>query len=182
MLRANKVESRSKFKRPKAETGIMKNHILIVDDDSSVRSSLQKILAEGGYEVTAVADGESAQDKFAKAELLILDLNLPIQDGWDILGNVSAGYPLLPVIVVTGLADQLDERTIPGASAFLEKPIEVPALLKTIEFLLSRTPEQRLAEASRFSEPWQMPSAYAGSSERRPKTASNGFKKFRSHS
>jgi DNA-binding response OmpR family regulator len=159
----------------------MKKHILIVDDDGSVRSSLQKILADGGYDVTTVAEGESAQDKFAKADLLILDLNLPTQDGWDILGHVNSGYPLLPVIVITGLADQLDERTIPGASAFLEKPIEVPALLKTIEFLLSRTPEQRLVEASKFSEVWQAPFAHVGSTDRRSKTVSNGLKKFRSH-
>src|SRR6185437_9918863 len=121
----------------------MKKRILIIDDDASIRSSLEKILTENGYQLTVAADGDSAQSEFAQADLLILDLNLPIQDGWDILGQVSAGYPLLPVIVITGLADQLDERAIPGASAFLEKPIEVPLLLETVERLLKQSPVER---------------------------------------
>src|ERR1041385_8812000 len=87
---------------------IMKKHILVVDDDISVRTSLQKILTDADYQVTAVADGGAAEGIFEKADLLILDLNLPIQDGWDILGHVNSDYPMLPVIVITGLADQLD--------------------------------------------------------------------------
>lgn len=140
----------------------MKKRILIIDDDASIRSSLEKILAENGYDLTVAADGDSAQAQFAQADLLILDLNLPIQDGWDILGEVSAGYPLLPVIVITGLADQLDERTIPGASAFLEKPIEVPALLQTVERLLNQTAEERVATSKTFSELWQPAVRVAG--------------------
>jgi DNA-binding NtrC family response regulator len=154
----------------------MKKSILVVDDDSSVRESLQNILTGAGYEVTAATDGESAEIEFGKADLLILDLNLPIQDGWDVLGNVNSEYPLLPVIVITGLADQLDEQTIPGASAFLEKPIEVPQLLQTIERLLSQTPDERMAEASRSSELWQLPLNRAAHPERRPKP---GIRRFR---
>lgn len=135
----------------------MKKRILIIDDDASIRSSLEKILTENGFKLTAAADGDSAQSEFAQADLLILDLNLPLQDGWDILGQVNSGYPLLPVIVITGLADQLDDRTIPGASAFLEKPIEVPALLETVEMLLNRTPEERLATSRMHSDSWQRP-------------------------
>lgn len=153
----------------------MKKRILVVDDDSSVRASLQKILTGAGYDVTAAADGESAESEFPNAELLVLDLNLPIQDGWDILGRVNSDFPLLPVIVITGLADQLDERTIPGASAFLEKPIEVPRLLQTIERLLTQTPNERMEESSRFSELWQLPLSRAGHPERRPKS---GMRKF----
>lgn len=155
----------------------MKKRILVVDDDNSVRESLQKILTEVGYEVNTAADGQSAEGEFEKAELLILDLNLPIQDGWDILGQVNSNCPLLPVIVVTGLADQLDERTIPGAAAFLEKPIEVPQLLETIEHLLNQTPEERIEESSLASEPWRLPPDGGRFSERRPKP---GVRRFRS--
>jgi DNA-binding NtrC family response regulator len=158
----------------------MKKRILIVDDDISIRSSLQKILSVSGYDVLSAPDGDSAQDDFRKADLLILDLNLPIQDGWDVLGHVNAGFPLLPVIVITGMADQLDEQTIPGASAFLEKPIEVSALLRTIERLLSVTPEERLAESGDDSELWQLPSTRAKSAERRTKAGAPGLKRFKS--
>lgn len=134
----------------------MNKRILIIDDDASIRSSLQKILTASGYDLAVAADGDAAETEFGKADLLILDLNLPVQDGWDILGHVNSEHPLLPVIVITGLADQLEERTIPGASAFLEKPIEVPALLETVSRLLSQTPEERLADSQTGSEPWRL--------------------------
>lgn len=155
----------------------MKKRILIVDDDGSVRESLQKILTGADYAVTTAPDGESAEIEFGKTDLLVLDLNLPIQDGWDILGKVNSDYPLLPVIVVTGLADQLDERTIPGAAAFLEKPIEVPLLLETIERLLNQTPEERMEETSLSSESWRVGLAGVRHAERRSKP---GIRRFRS--
>jgi DNA-binding NtrC family response regulator len=158
----------------------MKKRILIIDDDASIRSSLQNILTESGYQLTAAADGDSAQTDLAKADLLILDLNLPIQDGWDILSQVNAEHPLLPVIVITGLADQLEERTIPGASAFLEKPIEVPALLETVNRLVTQTPEERLAESSSSSEPRQLPSTRIGG-ERPPKNPAHVLKRFKAY-
>jgi DNA-binding response OmpR family regulator len=155
----------------------MKKRILIVDDDISIRSSLQKILSDSGYEVSSAQDGDAARDEFRTADLLILDLNLPIQDGWDVLGHVNAGYPLLPVIVITGLADQLDEHTIPGASAFLEKPIEVSALLRTIGRLLSVPPEKRSRGDAAV---WQLPSTRSNSAERRTKAGAHGLKRFKS--
>jgi DNA-binding NtrC family response regulator len=158
----------------------MKKRILIIDDDASIRSSLQKILTENGYDLTAAPDGDSAQAEFAQADLLILDLNLPIQDGWDILGDVTSAYPLLPVIVITGLADQLDDRTIPGASAFLEKPIEVPALLQTIDRLLNQTAEERVATSKRFSD-LRQPSGSRLAGQRRAKGSAQTLKRFKTH-
>jgi len=134
----------------------MKKRILIIDDDASIRSSLEKILTESGYDLATAADGDSAQSEFAKADLIILDLNLPTMDGWEVLSQINAEHPLLPVIVITGLADQLEERAIPGAAAFLEKPIEVPALLEMVKRLLEQNPEERLAESSTGAEPWRL--------------------------
>ncbi|MCI0534045.1 MAG: response regulator, partial [Verrucomicrobiales bacterium] len=85
------------------------------------------------------AGAEEAEGKIDAQEfdLLILDLNLPDRDGWDVLDHVNSCYPLLPVIIITGLIDQLDTRIIPGASVLLAKPVEAPALLKIIEELLA---------------------------------------------
>lgn len=152
----------------------MKKRILVVDDDSSVRGSLQKILTEAGHDVTVAVDGESAEGEFHKADLLVLDLNLPIQDGWDVLARVNSEYPILPVIVITGLADQLDDRSIPGASAFMEKPVDVSAFLQTVERLLNQTLDERLQEAGRAAESW--PSPFAAHSERRPRPAIRRFR------
>jgi len=116
----------------------MKKRLLVVDDDASVRESLKRVLEHAGYEVELAADAAEAEGKFDdhSFDLLILDLNLPDRDGWDVLERVSSSYPLLPVILITGLIDQLETLIIPGASALLEKPVEAPVILRTIEELL----------------------------------------------
>jgi DNA-binding response OmpR family regulator len=124
----------------------MKKRIMVVDDDPSVRVSLKKVLEETGYQVELAADGDEAEVKLTSTpvDLLLLDLNLPKRDGWDVLGLANSQHPLLPVIMITGLFDQLDTTIIPGVSVLLEKPIDVTILLKTIEKLLDETPEERL--------------------------------------
>lgn len=136
----------------------MKKHLLIVDDDSSVRESLQRVLQDTGYDVTLAVDGEDGEAKLraGKFDLLILDVNLPGRDGWDVLEFVSHSNPLLPVVMITGLIDQMETTIIPGVSAVLEKPLDVPTMLKRIEDVLNQTAEQRLEarKASAEMEPW----------------------------
>ncbi|MCI0535102.1 MAG: response regulator, partial [Verrucomicrobiales bacterium] len=66
---------------------IIKERLLVVDDDGSVRDSLKKVLEETGYDVILAAGAEEAEGKIDAQEfdLLILDLNLPDRDGWDVL-------------------------------------------------------------------------------------------------
>lgn len=136
----------------------MKKHLLIVDDDASVRESLQRVLEETGYEVTVAVDGDDAESKLraGKFDLLLLDVNLPGRDGWDVLEFVSQFNPLLPVMMVTGLVDQMATTMIPGVSALMGKPVDVAQMLKKIEDLLNQPEEERLraANAAKESEPW----------------------------
>ncbi len=142
----------------------VKRRILIVDDDKAVRDSLKKVLDEMGYDVAVAADGDEGEKQFVASapELVLLDLELPKQDGWDVLGILSAQAPLIPVIIITGLKAQLDTTLIPGISALFEKPIDVPLLLRAIEKLLAESPEQRLHRltsqflrgTSSVSRPW----------------------------
>jgi len=130
----------------------------MVDDDESVRESLRRILEDAGYDVTLAVDGNDGEARLASGafDLTILDLNMPGRDGWDVLGAASAAYPMMPVIIVTGMFDQLDSTVFPGVAALLKKPIDVPPLMKAIEGALSETFEQRLgrATAARHVEPW----------------------------
>jgi len=134
----------------------MKKRILVVDDDPSVRESLKKILEDSGYQVAVGADGEEAEAQLDETDLLILDMNMPRRDGWDVLGRVSSRNPLLPVIVVTGMMDQLDTTIIPGVSALLKKPVEATVILKTIETVLAEPVEERLRRTANSQEtaPW----------------------------
>jgi len=119
---------------------------LVVDDDASVRESLKKVLAEAGYEVALATDGQEAMDRFdpEQVELLLLDLNLPIRGGWDVFERITTQYPLVPIIIITGLPNQYFTALAAGAGALMEKPIEVPTLLKTVEELLAEPKESRL--------------------------------------
>ena len=85
----------------------MKKSVMVVDDDRSVRESLKKVLEEAGCEVSLAADAAEAENAFKTTEftLLLLDLNLPGKDGWDVLGNVNANYPMVAVVMITGMYD-----------------------------------------------------------------------------
>jgi DNA-binding response OmpR family regulator len=123
----------------------MKKRVLIVDDDVSIRESLKKVLHDSGHDVLLAEDGEAAVKLLTnqKVDLLILDLEMPRLDGWDVFEGVRSRCPSLPVIMITGLITQLETRHIPGLDALLEKPIEVTVLLKKIEELLCEDPMNR---------------------------------------
>ena len=124
----------------------MKKHILVVDDDESVRESLKKVLVAAGYEVVLASGGLEAAIRFepGQVDLMLLDLNLPNQSGWDIFEGLSARYPLVPVIIITGLANQQRVAKMAGVGALFEKPVEAGALLEKMEELIAEPPEPRL--------------------------------------
>jgi two-component system, OmpR family, phosphate regulon response regulator OmpR len=123
------------------------NRILVVDDDSSVREMLTRVLVGEGYLVSAAADGTSALEiaTATKIDLVLLDLNMPGKSGWDTFERLTAENPLLPVIIVTARANQLFTAMGAGVGALLEKPLHFPKLLQTIEQLLAEPAELRLA-------------------------------------
>jgi DNA-binding response OmpR family regulator len=127
---------------------IMKKRILVVDDDTSVRESLKRVLTETGYEVSLASDGAEGEKHLMSqpVDLLILDLNMPNRDGWDVLASTSTDNPLLPVILITGMFNELDTTLIPGISVLMKKPVEVVPLLEHIHALLSESIEERLGK------------------------------------
>jgi CheY-like chemotaxis protein len=124
----------------------MKKKVLVVDDDDSVRESLKKVLQEAGYDVVLAAGGLEAAMRFepSQIDLLLLDLNLPNLSGWDVFEHLTTRYPFVPVIIITGMPNQYQTALAAGVGALFEKPVEVPALLKTMEELLAESNEVRL--------------------------------------
>jgi two-component system, chemotaxis family, chemotaxis protein CheY len=124
----------------------MKQRVMIVDDDSAVRASIRKVLKGAGYEVTTAADGEEAKAKFVPEEidLVLLDLNLRSRSGWDVFERLTTQHPTIPVIIITGMPNQYHTALAAGVGALIEKPIEVPILLKTMDELLTEPKEARL--------------------------------------
>jgi DNA-binding response OmpR family regulator len=124
----------------------MRKRILVVDDDKSIRESLKKVLEAAGYEVALAAGGLEAAVRFepGQFDLLVLDLVLPNQSGWDVFERLTTQRPLVPVIIITGLPNQHSTAELAGAGALFEKPIEPIALLQTIAELLAESPRTRL--------------------------------------
>jgi CheY-like chemotaxis protein len=76
---------------------------------------------------------------------VLLDLNMPVKNGWDTFEQLTREHPLLPIIIATARPNQLFTALSAGAGALLEKPMDIPTLLQTMEKLLAESAEQRLA-------------------------------------
>ena len=120
--------------------------VLVVDDDPSVRQSVSKVLKDAGYDVVDAADGKQALESFDPngIDLVILDIGLPIQSGWEIFERITRVNPILPIVMITGQTDQIHVARAAGVSALLEKPLNAPQLLHTIRELLAEPRESRL--------------------------------------
>ena len=131
----------------------MKKTILIVDDDAPIRESLRKVLQAEGYEVVLAADGLEALNRFdpERVDLLLLDLNMPGKSGWDVFERFTFINPLLPIIIITGRDNQCELAVAAGVGALMEKPLDVPFLLRTMTDLLAEPAEARLRRLAGFS-------------------------------
>ena len=128
----------------------MTNRILLVDDERSIRESLSKILGTENHEVVLAENGQEAIEKHGaeRIDLLILDLNMPVKNGWDTLEWLAEVNPLLPVMIITGRPNQRALAETAGADALMEKPLDVPLLLQTVRELLDEPMESRALRAS----------------------------------
>jgi DNA-binding response OmpR family regulator len=128
----------------------MTKKILVVDDESSIREALNKVLHAENYEVVSAENGQDAIEKFGqeKMDLLLLDLGLPVKDGWEMLEWLAGVNPLLPIIIITGRYAQRELAERAGADALMEKPLNVPRLLQTIRELINEPMERRAQRAS----------------------------------
>jgi CheY-like chemotaxis protein len=126
--------------------------VLVADDDAAVRKSLSKVLKDAGYEVILAKNGQEAVAEFnpRQIDLMILDLNLPIQDGWEAFERITSDAPALPIIITTGEAHRYDIAMAAGVGALMEKPLDAPQLLQTIRELLAEPKEARLRRLCNF--------------------------------
>jgi DNA-binding response OmpR family regulator len=127
----------------------MKSKILILDDDSAVRTSLVKLLERAHYNVVQASSGAGAIDIFraSAVDLVVMDLNLKDDEGWSIFERMKVLNPFVPTVVISSESDERQKAVSAGAEALIEKPIDVEAFLGTIQILLAESREQRLARS-----------------------------------
>mgnify|MGYP006281938333 CR=1 FL=1 len=123
-------------------------HILVVDDEPDIRSLLQEILEDEGYEVEVAADGEAARQsrRARRPDLILLDIWMPDVDGITLLKEWSEEEgSATPVIMISGhgTVETAVEATRLGAYDFIEKPLSLAKLLVTVERALQAYTLQR---------------------------------------
>ena len=124
----------------------MNENLLLVDDDPGVRRMLLRLLEDEGYHVIPAATGLEALDLAAAhhPHLTLLDLNLPARSGGDIFERLSSEHPSMPIIIITARSNQLLPAAAAGVGALMEKPLDLPKLLRTIRDLLEEPVSARL--------------------------------------
>jgi two-component system nitrogen regulation response regulator NtrX len=126
------------------------SRILVVDDEADIRGLLKEILSEEGYEVEVAADATQARSSRAAQipDLVLLDIWMPDTDGITLLRewSVTDGYDC-PVVMMSGhgTVETAVEATRLGAFDFVEKPLSLTKLLRTVERALDAGRRKRLS-------------------------------------
>jgi CheY-like chemotaxis protein len=124
--------------QPTASSGA---RILVVDDDRDVRAFVSLALEMCGYRVRSVQDGQEALDALAShgADLIVLDLNMPVMDGWTFCAERARHPDLVGVpVVIMSARHYLTDRTLPcDPIAVLEKPFALNTFLDIVGHALA---------------------------------------------
>jgi CheY-like chemotaxis protein len=110
--------------------------ILVVDDDDSIRETLTEILSDQGYNALGFENGREALTYLQAGRpscLILLDLMMPVMDGWQFLREREQNETLraIPVVVVTAAASP-DRAALASATAVLPKPVPFEELFRLI--------------------------------------------------
>ena len=118
--------------------------VLLVEDNEESREGLSRYLRRNGYEILLAVDGRQAVDvaRAAVPDLILIDLNLPVLDGWEATRQLKVGSETrgIPVIALTAhaMAGDREKALEAGCDDYDTKPIEFPRLLTKIESLLEK--------------------------------------------
>lgn len=113
--------------------------ILIVEDEKIMRNELATMLKNNGYETCCIEEFENVAEQVSKenADLILLDINLPCENGYQICSKIRADMSV-PIIFLTSRNSDMDELNsfISGGDDYITKPYNVPVLLARISNLL----------------------------------------------
>lgn len=124
-------------------------HVLVVDDEPDILLLMRINLERRGHRVTLAADGERALRQVAAdpPDLVVLDVMMPVMDGWGVLEALGRAGVEIPVVVVSAKQRPGDTRTALelGADQHLAKPFDFEAFVEAVDTHLARTPAERRA-------------------------------------
>lgn len=124
----------------------MKKRILVVEDDSAIRTGIVDALTFADFDVIQAGNGDDGMRMAVRGgyDLLLLDLVLPGASGLEILAEVRTSRPTIPVIILTALGDEKDrvKGLNLGADDYVVKPFSMKELLARVDAVLRRSPER----------------------------------------
>ncbi len=123
----------------------MGERILVVEDDPHIRELVTEILELADFQVSAVGNGEEALEDLARETpaAMLLDLRLPVLDGWAVVRRLRERGQHVPTIVMTGDYDARRSCAALGTDACLQKPFELETLLDEVIRVRTREAQGR---------------------------------------
>jgi two-component system, OmpR family, alkaline phosphatase synthesis response regulator PhoP len=122
---------------------IMKNKILVVDDEQSIVTLLQYNLEQAGYEVITAMDGEAGKHlaETQDPDIIVLDLMLPKLDGMEVCKQLRQKRVMTPILMLTAKDDELDKilGLELGADDYMVKPFSPREVIARVKAILRRT-------------------------------------------
>lgn len=119
-----------------------KTTILVVDDCQTIRLTVKRILTEAGYQVIVACNGEEALGLIDQSpELIVLDINMPLLDGFGFCERLNSENPKfqhVPVVFLTSEESFALEMLGKEMGAYLKKPVDHDELLEVVQAQLSR--------------------------------------------
>ena len=109
--------------------------ILVVDDDIGIRASVGALLEEEGYQVEEAVNGLDALERLERAPptLVLLDMRMPIMDGWEFAERLRLGNFEVPIVVMSAARDAGTWAGEIGAAAHIDKPFDPDALVALVD-------------------------------------------------
>ena len=117
-------------------------HVLVVDDDIDIRQTIAEILQSEGYSVATAGNGEAALTRIAERmpALILLDLQMPVMSGWEVLSHLRERSIPIPVVFMTAGYRAQTEAERHRAEGHLGKPFEMDDLLGLVARFTGHTP------------------------------------------
>ena len=114
--------------------------ILLVEDNELHRNMLERRLTRRGFKVVTAVDGSEGVSKASteSPDLILMDMNLPVIDGWEATRQIKAADGTIPVIALTALAmtGEREKALAAGCDDYDTKPVELSRLLDKINALI----------------------------------------------
>ena len=113
----------------------MTSHVLVVDDNEAIREMIQQVLEVEGFRVSTAANGQEALEQIVEQPpaMVLLDLQMPVLDGWQTQARLRQERPELPVVFMTAGNRARVEAEKHHAAGYLAKPFNVTDLIDTVE-------------------------------------------------